>query len=90
MSKLERYLEFNWPDLAKSTNGSIEDQAVSVMRELDQRLGAKDVEIDRLRKIEDAARAWNDSMNHIEASQNGRELALVLTDNPRPEESANG
>lgn len=43
-------------------------------------------EIERLRKIEDAAIAWNDSINHLEASQNGRELALTIADNPRPDD----
>lgn len=47
MSKLERYLEFNWPAAHKS-HASTEDAAIHVMRNLDEQLGGKDAALDRL------------------------------------------
>lgn len=51
MSKLERYLEFNWTALSSRVDGSTEDKAIHVMRKLDEDLGAKDYELGQMADV---------------------------------------
>ena len=53
MSKLERYLEFNWPALASRVDGTVEQKAIGVMRQLGKGLDRDSRELGRVSGVND-------------------------------------
>lgn len=61
MSNLRRYLELNWPSVIENDlgMGTTEDFAIVVMRDLDQKIGAKDAVISDLVEALKEAIEWD-------------------------------